>query len=109
MVDAIRSGGKFSIYHNCGYAKNLYPCYKKLGMDVWETVSPPPQGDNDLKEAKAYFGDSLILSGNLDQVDFLKKATPSEVRKRVGETMAAGEAGRQLYFCGIRLSGKGYP
>ena len=98
VVDAVREAGKYSIYHNCGYAKNLYPCYKMLGMDVWETVSPSPMGDNNLKEAKEYFGDSLILSGNLDQVDFLKKATPSEVRERVRETMEAGKAGGHYIF-----------
>lgn len=98
IIDAIRDGGNFSIYHNCGYAKNLYPCYKKLGMDVWETLSPPPMGDNDLKEAKEYFGDSLILSGNLDQVDFLKKASVKEVRARVRETMEAGKKGGNYIF-----------
>lgn len=98
IIDAVREGGKYSIYHNCGYAKNLYPCYREMKMDVWETVSPPPQGDNDLAEAKAFFGDSLILSGNLDQVDFLKKASPGEVSDKVGEIMEAGKPGGNFIF-----------
>jgi len=33
---------------------------------MWETVAPPPQGDNDLKEAKELIGDKITISGNLD-------------------------------------------
>jgi len=55
VINAIRKSGKPSVYHNCGYAVNLYPCYRKLGMDVWETVLPSPMGDNKLKDAKEYF------------------------------------------------------
>jgi uroporphyrinogen-III decarboxylase len=100
ITDTIREGGKYSIYHNCGYAKNLYPCYKTLGMDVWETLSPLPMGDNNLKEAKKYFGNSLILSGGLDQVDFLKKASPADIKIRIKELMDAAKEGGNYIFAG---------
>ncbi|MBF9014487.1 MULTISPECIES: uroporphyrinogen decarboxylase family protein [unclassified Oceanispirochaeta] len=109
ITETIREGGKYSIYHNCGYAKNLYPCYKTLGMDVWETVSPAPQGDNDLAEAKKYFGDSLILSGGLDQVDFLKKASPLEVKAKVKELMDAAKDGGNYIFAGSDFLEKDTP
>jgi len=76
VIDAIHAGGKFSVYHNCGCARKLYPNYRELGMTVWETVSEPPRGDNRLADAKAALGDRICLLGNLDQVDFLKRATP---------------------------------
>ncbi|MDC7232979.1 MAG: uroporphyrinogen decarboxylase family protein [Spirochaetales bacterium] len=98
ITTAVRDAGKFTIYHNCGYARNLYPCYKALGMDVWETISPLPMGDNTLSEAKEYFGDSLILSGGLDQVEFLKTATPDQVHAKVKELVETGKEGGHYIF-----------
>jgi len=66
-------------------------------MTVWETVSEPPQGDNRLADAKAALGDRICLLGNLDQVDFLKRATPSE-SPRDREIVQVGKpAGRFIF------------
>ena len=89
---------KPTIYHNCGNAKVLYPSYKKLGITVWETVSPVPQGDNVLAEAKEYFGSDLILSGNFDQVRFLKNATLQEIEKAAYDQMMVGKKGGNYIF-----------
>ena len=109
VVDTIRQAGKFSIYHNCGKARVLYPSYLKLQMDVWETVSPPPQGDNDLAEAKAALGDKLILSGNLDQIDFLKRATLEEVDAEVTRIMQTGKPDGKYIFAASDFLEKGTP
>ncbi|HHV09540.1 MAG TPA: hypothetical protein GXX75_04565 [Clostridiales bacterium] len=99
-IDVLRAGKKPIIYHNCGKATSLYPAYKKLGITVWETIAEDPQGDNILAEAKAYFGDELILFGNFDQVHFLKEATPEEVEKRAYELMQTGkEGGHYIFAC----------
>jgi uroporphyrinogen-III decarboxylase len=98
VIDAIHAGGKFSIYHNCGCAKSLYGNYRQLGMTVWETVSEPPRGDNRLADAKAALGDRICLLGNLDQVDFLKKATPDEVARKTREIMQIGKPGGRFIF-----------
>lgn len=97
-LEVLIEAGKPTIYHNCGNAKNLYPCYKELGITVWETVAAPPQGDNDLAEAKAYFGRDLILSGNFEQVNFLKTATPAEIEARASGQMLAGKPGGHYIF-----------
>jgi uroporphyrinogen-III decarboxylase len=98
MLDAIHAAGGFSVYHNCGFARSLYGNYRELGMTVWETVSEPPRGDNHLAEAKAVLGDKLCLLGNLDQVDFLKRATPHEVAARAREIVAVGKPGGRYIF-----------
>ncbi len=98
MLDAIHEAGGFSVYHNCGYARSLYDNYRELGMTVWETISEPPRGDNNLAEAKKLLGDSICLLGNLDQVDFLKRATPAEVDARTRETVRAGKPGGRYIF-----------
>lgn len=98
-IDVLRAGNKPIIYHNCGKAKSLYPVYKnKLGITVWETISEAPQGDNVLAEAKAYFGNDLILFGNFDQVHFLKEAAPEEVEKRAYDLMMVGKQGGHFIF-----------
>jgi uroporphyrinogen-III decarboxylase len=79
LIDVVKSRGKYVLYHNCGPAKNLYGNYKEMKMSVWETISPPPQGDNDIAEAKEILGKDLVLSGNLDQIHFLKEAGVDEV------------------------------
>ncbi len=98
VIDAIHSGGKFSVYHNCGRAKSLYPNYRELGMSVWETVSERPRGDNRLADAKAALGDRICLLGNLDQVDLLKTATPQEVAERTIEIVHIGKRGGRFIF-----------
>lgn len=99
-IDVLRSGKKPIIYHNCGKAQSLYPVYKKMGITVWETIAEDPQGDNDLKNAKSYFGEELILSGNFDQVHFLKEATPEDIEKRAYELMMCGkENGHYIFAC----------
>ena len=98
VIDAIHGAGKFSVYHNCGCAKRLYGNYRELGMTVWETVSEPPRGDNRLADAKAVLGDRICLLGNLDHVDFLKRATPAEVAAVTREIVRTGKPGGRFIF-----------
>ena len=98
VINAIHAAGKYSIYHNCGFARSLYENYRELGMTVWETLSSPPRGDNDLATAKAILGKDICLLGNLDQVDFLKRATPAEVAERTRATVEAGKPGGRYIF-----------
>lgn len=97
-LNVLIEAGKPTIYHNCGKATQLYPSYKKLGITVWETVAADPQGDSVLAEAKEYFGNDLILSGNFDQVNYLKKATPEDVEKTAYNQMIIGKKGAHYIF-----------
>ncbi len=98
VIDAVHAAGAFTVYHNCGFARSLYANYREVGMTVWETVSEAPRGDNTMAEAKAELGDRICLLGNLDQVDFLKRATPSEVDTRTREIVRAGKPGGRFIF-----------
>ena len=109
MIDAIHAAGKFSVYHNCGCAKILYGNYRELGMTVWETVSEAPRGDNRLADAKAVLGDRICLLGNLDQVDFLKRATPAEVDAATREIVRVGKPGGRFIFAASDFLEKGTP
>ncbi len=98
LVSAIHTAGKKTVFHNCGPAGTLYPCYRELGMTLWETVSAEPQGDNDLAKAKAELGDAVCLLGNLDQINFLKKASPEEVDAATRRIVSIGKPGGRYIF-----------
>ena len=98
MIDAIHAAGGFSVYHNCGFARTLYENYRELGMTVWETISEQPRGDNRLAEAKEILGDRICLLGNLDQVNFLKTATPQEVAERTRASVRTGKPNGRFIF-----------
>lgn len=97
-IDAVHEKGKYVLYHNCGCAKAFYESYVKLGVDIWETVAPAPQGDNSLEEAAEIIDGRMILMGNLDQVDFLKRATADKVVGATKDIMAAGMKNRRFIF-----------
>lgn len=109
LIDALHAAGASTVYHNCGYARAFYPCYRELGMSLWETVSEPPQGDNDLAEAKRAMGDRVCLLGNLDQLRFLKTATPAEVDAKTRETVRTGKPGGRYIFAASDFLEKGTP
>ena len=98
LVDAIHEQGVYTCYHNCGYAKTFYEAYCDMGMTLWETVSEPPQGDNSLAEAKKATDGRICLLGNLDQLRFLKIATPEEVAAKTREIMKVGKPGGHYLF-----------
>ena len=100
ILKAIKKRGKFSLYHNCGIARGLYPAYAEMNMTLFETLSPAPQGDNILSEAKELLGKNHVLSGNLDQISFLKTASVSEVENATIEIInTMKENGNYIFAC----------
>jgi len=83
VIEAIHDAGNFCIYHNCGDAKTLLPLYDQMNMDLYETMTPPPFGDTILEDALHIIKPPKVLSGNLDQIDFLVHARPDQVREQV--------------------------
>lgn len=109
VIDAIHAHGAHTIYHNCGAARPLYPSYKRMGFTVWETVSETPVGDNTLQDAKSFFGDSMCLLGNLDQIEFLKTASPQEVAEKTRALVEIGKPGGHYIFSTSDFLEKGTP
>ena len=83
----IHRAGAFTIYHNCGDAAKIMHLYNQLEIDVWGYLTPPPFGDVDLDEALRVLRPELILRGNIDQIEFLVKASPEEIRAKVKELL----------------------
>ena len=80
LMSALHACGGRAIYHNCGRAALLLPILREIGMDVYESLTPPPFGDTDLAEAVRIM-QGVGLMGGIDQIEFLRKATPAMVRR----------------------------
>jgi uroporphyrinogen decarboxylase len=87
LVEHIQEKGTHVLYHNCGDAKKMIEVYNDLGIDGFESLTEPPYGDNDLKDAVSRFDRSVTLIGNIDQITFLRKATPEEVKTTAYEKL----------------------
>lgn len=109
LIDALNSKSKYTVYHNCGKARVLMGCYAKMGLTAWETLAEGPQGDNDLELAKKEIGQSLVLIGNIDQVNFLKTATREQIEQRVQDIMKKGKPEGKYIFAGSDFLEKDTP
>jgi hypothetical protein len=67
-------------YHNCGFTRHLIMdgTFDKLGADVIETIAPPPEGDNELRESRRYIDPGICTKGNLN-LGLLRDGSPDEV------------------------------
>jgi uroporphyrinogen decarboxylase len=87
LIEFIQGKGVIVLYHNCGYAANLMPVYNDLGIRAYESLTPPPFGDTILEQAFENFNPEIVLCGNIDQIEFLKTATPAQVRQQVKDVL----------------------
>ena len=87
LVRAIHEMGAPVIYHNCGDAAKIMRFYNDLEIDCWGYLTPPPYADVILEEALAVLRPTLTLRGNIDQIDFLMKATPDQVKEKVRQVL----------------------
>jgi uroporphyrinogen-III decarboxylase len=88
LMDAIHEMGALIIFHNCGDAAKIMHLYNDMGIDCWGYLTPKPFGDVDLDEALRVIRPEIALRGNIDQVEFMVKATPQEVKERVRDLLA---------------------
>lgn len=91
LNEMIRGEGAFIMYHNCGDARSLLDVYRELPFDAYETLTPPPFADMIFEEALEKFDKNVILLGNIDQVEFLKAASPEQVMERVRDIVEKGK------------------
>jgi uroporphyrinogen-III decarboxylase len=87
FVDFIQDQGTAGLLHNCGPASGHLDAYRKLHHQGWGYLTPPPYGDVILEEAVEKLPQTMILWGNIDQVDFLRQASPEEVDEWVRQVM----------------------
>lgn len=92
-VELTHEHGAIYHYYDDGRMDRTLDLLADAGVDVIETLSPPPMGDVDLRSAKARIGERVCLKGNVDQVNVILPGTPAEIREAVRQTMEIGAPG----------------
>ena len=87
IAEKIHSYGIFDIYHNCGDADSIMHLYNDMAINAWGYLTPAPFGDVDIDKALKVINRDMVLMGNIDQVQFLKKASVSEIKDKVKELL----------------------
>ncbi len=79
-----REHGSLFWYHNCGFTRKLITdgTFNTLGVDVLETIAPPPEGDNDLAVARRALDPRICSKGNLN-LTLLRDGTPDQISEAV--------------------------
>ena len=65
-ANILHQNDKLLIHHACGHIKDLLPFMAKTGVDMIESVSPPPTGNVELWEAKAVLPPEIGLIGGIE-------------------------------------------
>ena len=67
LADWTHERGGLFWYHNCGQTRMLIQngSFDRLGVDVIETIAPPPEGDNDLGASRQFLDPAICSKGNL--------------------------------------------
>lgn len=73
-ADIIHREGASLVHHACGQIKRLIPEMVKTGIDVIESVSPPPTGDIDIYEAREMAPDNVCLIGGIEPTVLLNSS-----------------------------------
>ncbi len=87
LARQIHEAGAFVVYHNCGDAQKIMHLYNDMEIDVWGYITGPPFGDVILDDVLRVIRPNMALRGNIDQVEFLRRATPDQVKQRVRELL----------------------
>lgn len=87
LIQHLQSNGVKVLYHNCGDGANMIDCYNKLMPDCYESMTEPPFADNSLDECLAQFDKKIALMGNMDQISFLRQASPEAVYRKASEIL----------------------
>ena len=93
LIDPAHSHGLKVEFHSCGAARQLYPNFIEVGVDIMNPVQTSAHGMVPA-EIKNEFGRELAFSGAIDVQQFLPNASREEVKdgvKRVLDDM--GEEG----------------
>ncbi len=93
-VDLTHSYDAIYSYYDDGKCTGIADMVREAGVDIFQTIGPPPVGDVDLAELKRRIGDTVCLMGYGDMLYVIKRGTPEDVERMVKYAMeTAGPRG----------------
>jgi len=94
MCDRIHAGGGTVNFYDDGKLMPVAELIADAGVDVLQTLTPPPVGDVDLAELNRRIGDRVCLMGYVDLLYVVQRGTPQQIEQTVRETLeTAGPTG----------------
>ena len=92
-VELTHEFGAIYHYYDDGKMDKTLEHLADAGVDVVDTLTPPPLGDVDLRSAKSRVGDRVCLKGNVEVVTVILQGQPEEIRRAVQEAIEIGAPG----------------
>jgi uroporphyrinogen decarboxylase len=83
QVDLVHKYGAIYDFYDDGKCMDVISMLKECGVDVLQTLTPPPYGDFDLARAKEEIGDAVCLSGYIDAPNVIRNEKPNTIEKEV--------------------------
>jgi uroporphyrinogen decarboxylase len=80
-------------FYDDGKCMPLLELLADCGIDVLQTLTPPPVGDVDLAEAKRRIGAKVCLMGFVDLIYVLQRGTPDLVERTVRDAITIAAPG----------------
>ena len=74
LYDLVHQHGAFVQLHCHGRVRSILEKVITMGVDAFDPVEPPPQGDVDIAEAKRIVDGRMTLVGNIECVDLERKS-----------------------------------
>lgn len=98
LTDWTHAHGGLFWYHNCGRTRELIRRghFNRLGADVIETISPPPEGNNDLSVARALIDPAICTKGNLSLI-LLRDGSQDDVELATRQMVRAVQGYSHIY------------
>lgn len=69
-ADTVHLNDKFLVHHACGLLKDILTPMANTGIDVIESISPPPTGNIEVWDARKKLPEKLALIGGIEPVFF---------------------------------------
>jgi len=94
MCDRVHAAGGTVNMYDDGKFMPVAEMIADTGLDVLQTLTPPPVGDTDLAELKRLIGDRVCLMGYVDLLYVVQRGTPELIEQTVREAIeTAGPSG----------------
>jgi uroporphyrinogen decarboxylase len=93
QVNLVHKYGAIYDFYDDGKCMDVIGMLRGCGIDVLQTLTPPPYGDFDLAKAKDEIGDAVCLSGYIDAPNVIRGERPEVIEgevKRAIEIAAPG-------------------
>ncbi len=93
LTELVHSAGGTVNFYDDGRCMPILELLADCGIDVLQTLTPPPVGDVDLAEAKRRIGDRVCLMGYVDIIYVIQRGTPELIEHTVRHAIEVASPG----------------